>query len=143
MLSDKIGCPAGRLQKGVCSPPVSLSSRLRHHDGFVRRVRRLRETGGRKAPRQGYPKRSILDPHEDFLLGLVAGEVDVTLDEICVRLRDACGIMAARVTIRRFCYRRGITFKERRAMRRSRSAKMSTPPALPGSRANLISTPSN
>ena len=92
----------------------------------VRRVRRLRETGGRKAPRQGYPKRSILDPHEDFLLGLVAGEADVTLDEMCVRLRDACGIMAARVTIRRFCYRRGITFKERRAMHRSRSAYFKT-----------------
>jgi len=75
----------------------------------VRWVQRWRETGERPAQRQGYPKRSILDPHEDFLLKLVAEEVDVTLDEMRSRLFDERGVRVARVTVWRFFDRRGIT----------------------------------
>ena len=49
----------------------------------VRWVQRWRETGERHAHRQGYPKRSILDPHETFLFGLVDEQSDITLDEMC------------------------------------------------------------
>lgn len=108
----------------------------------VRWVRRWRECGERTPHRQGYPKRSILDPHEAYLLALIEDEVDITLDEMRVRLRDACGVEAARVTVWRFFARRGITFKKRPAMRRNRTATTSTPPASPGSKVSPISTQS-
>jgi len=108
----------------------------------VRWVRRWRETGERGARRQGYPKRSVLDPHGGFLVALVEEKADITLDEMRVRLRDERGIKVARVTIWRFFERRGFTVKKRRAMRRSRTERMSTPPASLGSKASLISTPS-
>ena len=62
----------------------------------VRWARRWRETGERKAHRQGYPKRSILDDHEDFLLALVEDQVDITLDEMASRLHDERGIDGTR-----------------------------------------------
>ena len=43
---------------------------------------------------------------------LVAGEEDITIDEMRSRLRDERGLKAARVTIWRFFDRRGITFKK-------------------------------
>lgn len=108
----------------------------------VRWVRRWRETGERAARRQGFPKRSILDPHEVYLLALIEVEADITLDEMRTRLRAERGIAAARVTIWRFFDRRGITFKKRPAMRRSRTARTLPKPASPGSRVSPISTPS-
>ena len=108
----------------------------------VRWVRRWRETGERGAHRQGYPKRSILDPHEVYLLALIEEEVDITLDEMRERLRAELWVEAARVTIWRFFDRRGITFKKRPATQPSRTARMSTPPATPGSKGSPISTPS-
>lgn len=107
----------------------------------VRWVRRWRETGERRAYRQGYPKRSILDDHEAFLLALVEDQVDITLDEMRARLCDEHGVLAARVTFWRFFDRRGITFKKRQGMRRNRTATTSIPPASPGSTASPIWTP--
>ena len=72
----------------------------------VRWVRRWRETGEQVTRRQGYPERSILDPHEGDLLALIEDEVDVTLDEMRERLRAERGIEVARVTIWRFFDRR-------------------------------------
>ncbi len=37
----------------------------------IRWVRRVRETGDRTARRQGQPRGSKLDPHRDYILGLV------------------------------------------------------------------------
>ena len=107
----------------------------------VRWARRWRETGGRRAYRQGYPKRSILDLHEDFLMGLVADQVDITIDEMQARLEAERGVRAARVTIWRFFERRGWSFKKRLAMRTSNSARTSPRRAGTGSRRNPISTP--
>lgn len=107
----------------------------------VRWVRRWRETGGRRAYRQGYPKRSILDPHEDFLMALVAEKVDITIDEMRARLEAERDIRAARVTIWRFFERRGWSFKKRLAMRWSRRATTSRRRAAPGSRRNQNSIP--
>ena len=106
----------------------------------VRWARRWRETGERKAHRQGYPKRSILDDHEDFLLALVEDQVDITLDEMASRLHDERGIRTARVTIWRFFDRRGLTFKKRLGMQANRTATMSMPLASPGSTASLTWT---
>lgn len=106
----------------------------------VRWVRRWRDTVERGARRQGYPKRSVLDPHETDLLALIEDGVDITLDEMRDRLRDERAIEVARVTIWRFFDRLGITFKKRPATRRNRTARTSARPALPGSKASPIST---
>ena len=108
----------------------------------VRWVRRWRETGERHAHRQGYPKRSILDPHETFLFGLVDEHSDITLDEMCARLHDERGVKVARVTVWRFFDRRGWSFKKRLAMRTNRRGRTSPRHAAPGSTRSPISTPS-
>ena len=108
----------------------------------VRWVRRWRESGERRAQRQGYPKRSVLDPHEAFLFSLVDEQSDITLDEMCARLRDERGLQVARVTVWRFFERRGWSFKKRLAMRPSRRERTSPRRGAPGSRRSPISTPS-
>jgi len=108
----------------------------------VRWVRRWRESGERRAKRQGYPKRSVLDPHEAFLLGLVDEQSDITLDEMCARLRAERGVGVARVTVWRFFERRGWSFKKRLATQTSRREQTSPRRGAPGSRRSPISTPS-
>jgi transposase len=44
-------------------------------------ARRARE-GERSARRQGQPKRSKLDPHRDYVLGLIEAEPDITIAEM-------------------------------------------------------------
>ena len=106
----------------------------------VRWVRRWRDTGERSARRQGSPKRPVLEAHEEFLLGLIEGEVDITLDEMRARLEDERGIRAARTTIWRFFARRGFTVKKRPGMRASRRAPTSRRLGSPGSPASQSST---
>lgn len=108
----------------------------------VRWVRRWRESGERRAQRQGYPKRSVLDLHEAFLLGLVDEQSDITLDEMCARLREERGVSVARVTVWRFFERRGWSFKKRLAMPTSKRERTSPRHGAPGSRRSPISTPS-
>ena len=95
----------------------------------VRWVRRWRETGERKAYRQGSPRRSRLDAHEAFLFGLVEERSDITLDEMC-----------ARVTVWRFFSRRGWSFKKRLAMRTNRCVRTLPRQGAPGSKLSPIST---
>ena len=44
----------------------------------IRWVHRVRQTGDRTAGRQGQPRRSKLDPHRDYILGLVETTPDMT-----------------------------------------------------------------
>ena len=90
----------------------------------IRWVRRWRETGERRARKQGHPIRSKLDAHEAYLLGLIEQTVDITLDEMRDRLAKERGVRAGYGTLWRFLDRRGITVKKRPAMRLSRSAPM-------------------
>ena len=108
----------------------------------IRWVRRHRETGERTARRQGHPVRSKLDPHETFLLGLIAETVDITLAEMRARLAAERGVRAGIGTLWRFFHRRGVTVKKRPGMRASRSAPTSARRARPGSRSSPSSTPS-
>ena len=48
-------------------------------------LRRARESGERTARRQGQPRRSKLDPHRDFLLGLIEAKDDISLVEMQCR----------------------------------------------------------
>jgi transposase len=58
-------------------------------------VRRARE-GERKARKQGQPRRSKLDPHRNYLLGLIATDPDLTIAEMQERLRSEAGVRARR-----------------------------------------------
>ena len=75
-------------------------------------VRRAREDGERTARRQGQPRGSKLDPHADFLLGLVDEVSDITLDEMRARLLAERGLSAGAGTLCRFFQQRTITFKK-------------------------------
>ena len=72
--------------------------------------RRARE-GERTARRQGQAKRSKLDAHGDYLLGLIEAEPDITIVEMQERLRGDAGVTASVGTIWTFLDRAGLTFK--------------------------------
>ena len=107
----------------------------------VRWVRRWRDTGERAARRQGSPKRSALDAHEAYLLGLLDGPADITLEEMRACLEAERDVRVARTTIWRFFSRRGFTVKKRPGMRASKSARRSPRPGSPGSPSSRNSTP--
>ena len=88
-------------------------------------VRRARESGERKARRQGQPRRSKLDPHGGFLLDLIEAKDDITLVEMQERLRAEWGVRASVGTIWTFLDRCNMTVKKRPPMRPSRTGLMS------------------
>ena len=87
--------------------------------------RRYRATGEMEARKQGQPSRSKLDPHGDYILGLIEATPDITLAEIGERLVAERGVRAAPSTVWLFLDRRGITFKKRRRMPPNSSVPMS------------------
>ena len=88
-------------------------------------TRRARETGERSARKQGQPKRSKLDAHRAFLLGLIEAEPDITIVEMRARLVSEAGVSASVGTIWTFLDRAGLTFKKRRPTRLSRNGRTS------------------
>ena len=83
------------------------------------------KTGDVKPGRLGNPGGSKLDPHGDFILGLIAAQKDITLQEIAQRLAGEQGLRVQPSTIWYFLDRRGITFKKRRPTQQSKSARTS------------------
>lgn len=98
-----------------------------------------RRTGEVQPGRQGQPKRSKLDAHEEYILGLIEEEKDISLAEISERLADKRAVSACPATIWYFFDKRGITFKKRRRMRASNSERMWKLPGGRGSKASSIS----
>jgi transposase len=83
-----------------------------------------RRTGDVRPGRQGQPEGSKLDPHEDFILGLVEAVKDISLAEITERLAKERGLRVCPATIWYFFDKRGITHKKRRRTPASSSARM-------------------
>ena len=104
--------------------------------------RRYRESGETVARKQGQPSRSKLDAHEGFILGLIAERPDITLAEIAGQLAADHGVKVVPSTVWMFLDKRGITFKKRRRMPASSSARMSCAVGELGSTASSISSPS-
>jgi transposase len=75
-------------------------------------VSRARQSGERAARRQGQPRRSKLDPHGAFLLGLIEATPDMTLVEMQEHLTAERGITASVGTIWTFLDRCGLTMKK-------------------------------
>lgn len=86
-------------------------------------VRRARETGERAARKQGQPRRSKLEPHREYLLGLIAEAPDLTISELLERLLADCGVRASRATLWTFLDRCGLTFKKSPPTRASKTAR--------------------
>src|ERR1700693_3421364 len=60
----------------------------------IRWVRRARESADRRAGQQGQPRRSKLNPHRDYIIGLVAETPDMTISEMLERLGADRGVRA-------------------------------------------------
>jgi transposase len=78
-------------------------------------VRRARQTGDRAAHKRGQPSHSKLDPHRDFLMGLIEQTPDITISELAERLTAERSVKVARSTLWTFLDRCGLTFKKNRA----------------------------
>jgi transposase len=90
---------------------VSASSAIRWADQW-------RETGHVEPKPLGGKSRSPLEPHGAWLLGLIAAEPDLTLEEVRARLCER-GVTTAASSIWRFFDRRGISFKKNAACQRA------------------------
>ena len=88
-------------------------------------VRRARESGERAARKQGQPRRSKLDPHREYLLGLISEASDLTISELLERLLVERSVRASRATLWTFLDRCGLTFKKSPPTRASKTARMS------------------
>ena len=84
----------------------------------IKLVQRWRATGSVSPAPQGAPKRSKLDAHADWLLGLIGEEPDITLEEVRSRLQPR-GVQASIGLLWRFFDRHDISFKKNRARRRT------------------------
>ena len=103
-------------------------------------VSRARQSGERAARRQGQPRRSKLDPHRAFLLGLIEATPDITLVEMQERLAAERAITASVGTIWTFLDRCGLTVKKSPPTPPSRTGLTFWSSAKRGLRANSIST---
>jgi transposase len=70
-------------------------------------------------------RRSKLDPHRDYILGLVETTPDMTISEMLDKLAAERDVYAARATLWIFLDRCGLTFKKRPRTRPSRTARTS------------------
>jgi len=102
-------------------------------------VRRARETGERAAHKQGGTKRCKLDPHRDYLLGLIDETPDLTISELLTRLLVDHDVKVSRSTMWEYLDRCGLTFKKRPPTRASKTALTSPSGVKPGSKGNSTS----
>ena len=86
----------------------------------IRWVKRWRETGSFEARSVRGQSRSPLKKHEDWLLELVRGEPDLTLEEIQRRLLEERQQKVGLGSVWRFFDRHGISFKKKACARPNR-----------------------
>jgi transposase len=96
---------AGRFQVGVSSA--------------IRWAELHEETGAVHPRPRGGKSRSPLEPHAEWLKGLVAQEADLTLAELEQRILAGLGLKITERSIRRFFKRHRISFKKNRARQRA------------------------
>jgi transposase len=81
---------------------------------------------GRLSPaKQGRRSGSRLDVHEDFIIGMIEEEKDITLNEMVLRLREDRAVSIGRSALDVWLRKRGWTFKKRPHMQWSRSVPIS------------------
>lgn len=102
--------------------------------------RQWREEGTLSPGRQGKPKGSKLDAHEDFILELIETDKDIACHEIVERLGEARDIRSCPATVWYFLSARGLTHKKRRAMPANSNARTSLRGGGSGSTRSRTST---
>jgi transposase len=91
---------------------------------------KLQERSGSVRPKpRGGRSRSPLTPHTQWLLDLIAGEPDLSLDEIVVRIGGSLGVTTSRSSLDRFYRRHRISFKKNGARRGTRAGGCEGGPA--------------
>lgn len=70
--------------------------------------------------KQGRRSGSRLDANEDFIIGMIEEEKDITLNEMVVRLREDRAVLMGRSALDVWLRKRGWTFKKRPHMHWSR-----------------------
>ena len=86
----------------------------------VRFVREWRESGTKRAKRQGGDRRSHrIEAHREFILRAVEAKPDLTLEEIAKMLESEREASFAPSSIWRFLDRHAVTFKKKPARRRA------------------------
>ena len=78
---------------------------------------------GNIAPKPSGGSVSPLEEHEDFILGLIKEQPDMTLDEIVAAMKKA-KIAASRTAVWRFFDRRDITFKKNSVRGRAKARRL-------------------
>ena len=87
-------------------------------------ARLKRATGDVHPAKQGKPKGSVLDPHKDFILGLLKETPDTTLDEMVERLAEERAVIVVRTAVWKFLDRHEQTYKKRPLTPANKSARM-------------------
>jgi len=87
-------------------------------------ARLKRATGDVRPARQGKPKGSVLDPHKDFILGVLKEAPDTTLDEMVERLAEERAVIVVRTAVWKFLDRHEQTYKKRPLTPANKSARM-------------------
>ena len=86
----------------------------------VRFVREWRESGTKRAKRQGGDRRSHrIEAHREFILSVLEAKPDLTLEEIAKMLESERAASFAPSSIWRFLDRHAVTFKKKPARRRA------------------------
>jgi transposase len=101
---------AARFSVGIAT--VGTWGRLKRRQGDVRPAK------------QGKPTGSVLDGHEEFLLGALRSKPDMTLDEMVERLAAERDVRVVRTTVWKFLDRHGQTHKKRLRTPVSKSVPM-------------------
>ena len=112
-IEDGLSCRAAASRFGV-----SASSAIRWRQLL------LRQGHTEAMPRGGDRHSGKIEAHSDFILGLVAGQGDITLEELRAQLTSV-GVFVATSSLHRFFVRHGITRKKRPATRSSRTGATS------------------
>ena len=84
--------------------------------------RRYLETGEVSARKQGKPPGSKLDDHENFILGLVRKQPDISLGEIAEALESERAVSACPSTVWYFLDKHEFSFKKNRTRIRAGAA---------------------
>lgn len=87
----------------------------------IRWIKRAKQ--GETQPRKpGRKHASALDAHEAFIVDLIEGQKDITLNEMVARLQDERAILVSRSGLNVWLRKRGFTYKKSPPMHWSRTA---------------------
>jgi len=101
----------------------------------VKLMQRWRDRGTIAPDKSGGWRKPDLLPHAELIRGIVAGQNDITLEELRLRLADE-GIATSCPTLCRFLKAMKLTRKKRRSTRANRPGPTSPMPARRGATAN-------